>query len=107
RQEDGDYRESWQPQVMSENAIKAAEYVAEQVVNALGGYGLFGVELFVKGDKVIFNEVSPRPHDTGMVTLISQELSEFALHVRAFTSLPIGQIVQYGPSASAAILSQG
>ncbi|EGR3964767.1 phosphoribosylglycinamide formyltransferase 2 [Vibrio cholerae] len=107
RQEDGDYRESWQPQVMSENAIKAAEYVAEQVVNALGGYGLFGVELFVKGDKVIFNEVSPRPHDTGMVTLISQELSEFALHVRAFTGLPIGQIVQYGPSASTAILGQG
>ncbi|EKF9478393.1 phosphoribosylglycinamide formyltransferase 2 [Vibrio cholerae] len=107
RQEDGDYRESWQPQVMSENAIKAAEYVAEQVVNALGGYGLFGVELFVKGDKVIFNEVSPRPHDTGMMTLISQELSEFALHVRAFTGLPIGQIVQYGPSASAAILGQG
>ncbi|AMG04290.2 phosphoribosylglycinamide formyltransferase 2 [Vibrio mimicus] len=107
RQENGDYRESWQPQVMSENAIKAAEYVAEQVVNALGGYGLFGVELFVKGDKVIFNEVSPRPHDTGMVTLISQELSEFALHVRAFTGLPIGQIVQYGPSASAAILGQG
>ncbi|EHD2267980.1 phosphoribosylglycinamide formyltransferase 2 [Vibrio cholerae] len=107
RQEDGDYRESWQPQVMSENAIKAAEYVAEQVVNALGGYGLFGVELFVKGDKVIFNEVSPRPHDTGMVTLISQELSEFALHVRAFTGLPIGQIVQYGPSASAAIIGQG
>ncbi|EGR4260145.1 phosphoribosylglycinamide formyltransferase 2 [Vibrio cholerae] len=107
RQEDGDYRESWQPQVMSENAIKAAEYVAEQVVNALGGYGLFGVELFVKGDKVIFNEVSPRPHDTGMVTLISQELSEFALHVRAFTGLPIGQIVQYGPSASAALLGQG
>ncbi|EPH6582357.1 phosphoribosylglycinamide formyltransferase 2 [Vibrio cholerae] len=107
RQEDGDYRESWQPQVMSENAIKAAEYVAEQVVNALGGYGLFGVELFVKGDKVIFNEVSPRPHDTGMVTLISQEISEFALHVRAFTGLPIGQIVQYGPSASAAILGQG
>ncbi|WP_162906249.1 phosphoribosylglycinamide formyltransferase 2 [Vibrio cholerae] len=107
RQEDGDYRESWQPQVMSENAIKAAEYVAEQGVNALGGYGLFGVELFVKGDKDIFNEVSPRPHDTGMVTLISQELSEFALHVRAFTGLPIGQIVQYGPSASAAILGQG
>lgn len=107
RQEDGDYRESWQPQVMSKNAIKAAEYVAEQVVNALGGYGLFGVELFVKGDKVIFNEVSPRPHDTGMVTLISQELSEFTLHVRAFTGLPIGQIVQYGPSASAAILGQG
>lgn len=76
RQEDGDYRESWQPQAMSEEAIKAAEYTAEKVVNALGGYGIFGVELFVKGDKVIFNEVSPRPHDTGMVTLISQEMSE-------------------------------
>ncbi|MGL5430978.1 MAG: phosphoribosylglycinamide formyltransferase 2 [Vibrio sp.] len=107
RQEEGDYRESWQPQQMSENAIKAAEYIAEQIVNALGGYGLFGVELFIKGDKVIFNEVSPRPHDTGMVTLISQELSEFALHVRAFTGLPVGQIVQYGPAASAAILGNG
>ncbi len=107
RQEDGDYRESWQPQVMSEDAIKAAEYAAEKVVNALGGYGIFGVELFVKGDKVIFNEVSPRPHDTGMVTLISQEMSEFALHVRAFTGMPINQIVQYGPSASAVILGQG
>ncbi|MBR9789995.1 MAG: formate-dependent phosphoribosylglycinamide formyltransferase [Vibrionaceae bacterium] len=107
RQEDGDYRESWQPQAMSENAIKAAEYAAEKVVNALGGYGIFGVELFVKGDKVIFNEVSPRPHDTGMVTLISQEMSEFALHVRAFTGMPINQIVQYGPSASAVILGQG
>ncbi|AQP35956.1 formate-dependent phosphoribosylglycinamide formyltransferase [Vibrio anguillarum] len=107
RQEEGDYRESWQPQVMSANAIKAAEYVAEQVVNSLGGYGLFGVELFVKGDNVIFNEVSPRPHDTGMVTLISQELSEFALHVRAFTGMPINSITQYGPSASAVILGQG
>ncbi len=107
RQEDGDYRESWQPQAMSEEAIKAAEYTAEKVVNALGGYGIFGVELFVKGDKVIFNEVSPRPHDTGMVTLISQEMSEFALHVRAFTGMPINQIVQYGPSASAVILGQG
>ncbi|CAE6897575.1 Involved in the de novo purine biosynthesis. Catalyzes the transfer of formate to 5-phospho-ribosyl-glycinamide (GAR) [Vibrio sp. B1FLJ16] len=107
RQEDGDYRESWQPQVMSENAVKAAEYAAEKVVNALGGYGIFGVELFVKGDNVIFNEVSPRPHDTGMVTLISQEMSEFALHVRAFTGMPINQIVQYGPSASAVILGQG
>ncbi|MCL9776688.1 formate-dependent phosphoribosylglycinamide formyltransferase [Vibrio methylphosphonaticus] len=107
RQEDGDYRESWQPQVMSENAKKAAEYSAEQVVNALGGYGLFGVELFVKGDKVIFNEVSPRPHDTGLVTLISQEMSEFALHVRAFTGMPINAIAQYGPSASAVILGQG
>ena len=107
RQEDGDYRESWQPQAMSENAIKAAEYTAEKVVNALGGYGIFGVELFVKGDKVIFNEVSPRPHDTGMVTMISQEMSEFALHVRAFTGMPIHNIVQYGPSASAVILGQG
>ncbi|MBY6196787.1 formate-dependent phosphoribosylglycinamide formyltransferase [Vibrio hangzhouensis] len=107
RQEDGDYRESWQPQAMSANALKAAEYTAEQVVNALGGYGIFGVELFVKGDKVIFNEVSPRPHDTGLVTLISQEMSEFALHVRAFTGLPINGITQYGPAASAVILGQG
>ncbi|QOV31060.1 formate-dependent phosphoribosylglycinamide formyltransferase [Vibrio diabolicus] len=107
RQEDGDYRESWQPQAMSENAVKAAEYTAEKVVNALGGYGIFGVELFVKGDKVIFNEVSPRPHDTGMVTMISQEMSEFALHLRAFTGMPINNIVQYGPSASAVILGQG
>ncbi|WP_050938027.1 formate-dependent phosphoribosylglycinamide formyltransferase [Vibrio harveyi] len=107
RQEDGDYRESWQPQAMSDTAIKAAEYTAEKVVNALGGYGIFGVELFVKGDKVIFNEVSPRPHDTGMVTMISQEMSEFALHVRAFTGMPINSIIQYGPSASAVILGQG
>ncbi|MCG9550098.1 formate-dependent phosphoribosylglycinamide formyltransferase [Vibrio harveyi] len=107
RQEDGDYRESWQPQAMSDTAIKAAEYTAEKVVNALGGYGIFGVELFVKGDKVIFNEVSPRPHDTGMVTMISQEMSEFALHVRAFTGKPINSIIQYGPSASAVILGQG
>ncbi len=107
RQEDGDYRESWQPQAMSDNARKAAEYVAESVVNALGGYGIFGVELFVKGDHVIFNEVSPRPHDTGLVTLISQEMSEFALHVRAFTGMPINTITQYGPSASAVVLGQG
>ncbi|GMQ46623.1 formate-dependent phosphoribosylglycinamide formyltransferase [Vibrio sp. 10N] len=107
RQEDGDYRESWQPQLMTENARKAAEYTAEQVVNALGGYGIFGVELFVKGDKVIFNEVSPRPHDTGLVTLISQEMSEFALHVRAFTGMPVNSIAQYGPAASAVILGQG
>ncbi|MCG3767267.1 formate-dependent phosphoribosylglycinamide formyltransferase [Vibrio cincinnatiensis] len=107
RQEEGDYRESWQPQVMSENALKAAEYVAEEIVNALGGYGIFGVELFIKGDQVIFNEVSPRPHDTGMVTLVSQDLSEFALHVRAFLGLPVGKITQYGPSASAALLGQG
>lgn len=103
-QEDGDYRESWQPQQMSELAQQRAEAVAREVVLALGGYGLFGVELFVCGDEVIFSEVSPRPHDTGMVTLISQDLSEFALHVRAFLGLPIGGIRQYGPSASAVIL---
>lgn len=107
RQEDGDYRESWQPQVMSEKALKAAEDVASKVVTALGGYGLFGVELFVKGDEVMFSEVSPRPHDTGMVTLISQDLSEFALHVRAFLGLPINTIRQFGPSASAVILAEG
>ncbi|MDN3701582.1 formate-dependent phosphoribosylglycinamide formyltransferase [Vibrio artabrorum] len=107
RQEDGDYRESWQPQIMSDNALKAAQYTAGQVVNALGGYGIFGVELFVKGDHVIFNEVSPRPHDTGLVTLMSQDSSEFALHVRAFTGMPIKSITQYGPCASAVILGQG
>ncbi|WP_064603912.1 formate-dependent phosphoribosylglycinamide formyltransferase [Photobacterium sp. J15] len=107
RQQDGDYRESWQPQAMSAAALKAAQEVAEKVVNALGGYGLFGVELFVKGDTVLFSEVSPRPHDTGMVTLISQDLSEFALHVRAFLGLPIQSITQYGPSASAVILPEG
>ncbi|MEL7292863.1 MAG: formate-dependent phosphoribosylglycinamide formyltransferase [Pseudomonadota bacterium] len=107
RQEDGDYRESWQPQAMSEIALKAAQQAAQQVVNALGGYGIFGVELFVKGDQVIFNEVSPRPHDTGLVTLMSQDNSEFALHVRAFTGLPINHITQHGPSASAVILGQG
>ncbi|ASA54692.1 formate-dependent phosphoribosylglycinamide formyltransferase [Vibrio gazogenes] len=107
RQEDGDYRESWQPQAMSEAAQKNAQTVAEKIVTALGGYGIFGVELFVKGDQVIFNEVSPRPHDTGLVTLISQNLSEFALHVRAFTGLPIQQIVSYQPAASVALLGQG
>ncbi|AUW37890.1 formate-dependent phosphoribosylglycinamide formyltransferase [Grimontia hollisae] len=107
RQEDGDYRESWQPQAMSEKARKAAEDIARKVVTALGGYGLFGVELFVKGDEVMFSEVSPRPHDTGMVTLISQDLSEFALHVRAFLGLPINAIRQFGPSASAVILAEG
>lgn len=107
RQEDGDYRESWQPQVMSDAARQAAEETAEKIVNALGGYGIFGVELFIKGDQVIFNEVSPRPHDTGLVTLISQDLSEFALHVRAFTGLPIAGITQYGACASAVILGQG
>lgn len=107
RQEDGDYRESWQPQVMTETALKLAQDAAEKVVNALGGYGLFGVELFIKGDNIYFNEVSPRPHDTGLVTLISQEMSEFALHVRAFTGMPINSITQYGPSASSVILGQG
>ncbi|MGF1711311.1 formate-dependent phosphoribosylglycinamide formyltransferase [Vibrio kagoshimensis] len=107
RQEDGDYRESWQPQVMSDNALKAAQFTAEQVVNALGGFGIFGVELFIKGDHVIFNEVSPRPHDTGLVTLLSQDSSEFALHVRAFTGMPINSITQYGPCASAVVLGQG
>lgn len=104
RQEDGDYRESWQPQQMSPLALARAQEIARKVVLSLGGYGLFGVELFVCGDEVIFSEVSPRPHDTGMVTLISQDLSEFALHVRAFLGLPIGAIRQYGPSASAVIL---
>ncbi|EPF6562598.1 MULTISPECIES: formate-dependent phosphoribosylglycinamide formyltransferase [Serratia] len=106
RQEDGDYRESWQPQLMSATALSRAQAIAEKVVKALGGFGLFGVELFVCGDEVIFSEVSPRPHDTGMVTLISQDLSEFALHVRAFLGLPIGAIRQFGPSASAVILPQ-
>lgn len=106
RQEAGDYRESWQPQQMSELALQRAQKVAREVVLALGGYGLFGVELFVCGDEVVFSEVSPRPHDTGMVTLISQDLSEFALHVRAFLGLPIGGIRQYGPAASAVILPQ-
>ncbi|KFK91809.1 MULTISPECIES: formate-dependent phosphoribosylglycinamide formyltransferase [unclassified Serratia (in: enterobacteria)] len=106
RQEDGDYRESWQPQQMSELALSRAQAIARNVVNALGGLGLFGVELFVCGDEVIFSEVSPRPHDTGMVTLISQDLSEFALHVRAFLGLPIGSIRQFGPSASAVILPE-
>ena len=106
RQEDGDYRESWQPQQMSELALARAQEIAREVVLALGGYGLFGVELFVCGDDVVFSEVSPRPHDTGMVTLISQDVSEFALHVRAFLGLPVGAIRQYGPSASAVLLPQ-
>jgi len=107
RQEDGDYRESWQPQAMSETVWHKACEIAGKVVSALGGYGLFGVELFIKGDEVYFSEVSPRPHDTGMVTLISQDLSEFALHVRAILGLPIGRITQYGPSASAVVLREG
>lgn len=106
RQEEGDYRESWQPQVMSDVALARAKEIAAQVVTALGGHGLFGVELFVCGDEVIFSEVSPRPHDTGMVTLISQNMSEFALHVRAFLGLPIGTIRQYGAAASAVILPE-
>ncbi|HHO0882061.1 formate-dependent phosphoribosylglycinamide formyltransferase [Aeromonas hydrophila] len=107
RQEDGDYRESWQPQAMSKLALARSKEVAAKVVEALGGYGLFGVELFIRGDEVWFSEVSPRPHDTGMVTLISQDLSEFALHVRAILGLPIGTITQYGPSASAVVLREG
>ena len=107
RQEDGDYRESWQPQAMSELALARAKEVAAKVVEALGGHGLFGVELFIRGDEVWFSEVSPRPHDTGMVTLISQDLSEFALHVRAILGLPVGTITQFGPSASAVVLREG
>ncbi len=104
---DGDYRESWQPQPMSETARAAAERMAGAITGALGGYGLFGVELFVRGDEVIFSEVSPRPHDTGLVTLISQDLSEFALHARAILVLPIPAIRQFGPSASSVILVEG
>ena len=104
---DGDYRQSWQPHPMSTQAIEKSEHIAQKITDALGGRGLFGVELFIKGDEVIFSEVSPRPHDTGMVTLISQDLSEFALHVRAILGLPIPNITQHGPSASAVILPEG
>ena len=107
RQENGDYQESWQPQAMSELALQRAQDVAEKVTTELGGCGIFGVELFIKGDDVIFSEVSPRPHDTGLVTLISQDLSQFALHVRAILGLPIPNIVQHGPSASAVLLVEG
>ena len=107
RQESGDYRESWQPQQMSEQALAKAQQVARSITDALGGRGVFGVELFIKGDQVWFNEVSPRPHDTGLVTLISQDLSEFALHARAILGLPIPQIRQHGPSASAVIMAEG
>ena len=107
RQENGDYRESWQPQPMSANALSLAKDIATKITEALGGYGLFGVELFVKGDQVWFSEVSPRPHDTGMVTLISQNLSEFALHARAILGLPIPLIEQYGASASAVLIANG
>ena len=107
RQVDGDYVESWQPQPMSDTALAAARDCAEKITTALGGRGIFGVELFVKGDEVIFSEVSPRPHDTGMVTMISQDLSQFALHARAILGLPIPNIVQHGPSASSVILVNG
>lgn len=106
-QVNGDYRWSWQPQPMSEEALRAAQEMAAAITAALGGYGIFGVELFVKGDKVIFSEVSPRPHDTGMVTMISQDMSEFALHARALLGLPVPAIRFYGPSASRAIVVEG
>lgn len=107
RQESGDYRESWQPQAMSALALERSQQMAMTITEALGGRGLFGVELFIKGDEVLFSEVSPRPHDTGMVTLISQDLSEFALHARAILGLPIPAIKQFGPSASSVILVEG
>ena len=107
RQEGGDYQESWQPQAMSATTLAASQQIAEKVIAALGGWGLFGVEFFVKDDEVYFSEVSPRPHDTGMVTLISQDLSEFALHARAILGLPIPSIRQFGPAASAVILAEG
>ncbi len=106
-QVDGDYRYSWQPQAMSAKAKAAAHDIARKVTDALGGYGLFGVEMFVKGDEVIFSEVSPRPHDTGMVTMISQDMSEFALHTRAVMGLPVPAIKFYGPSASRAVVVEG
>ncbi|WP_085163816.1 formate-dependent phosphoribosylglycinamide formyltransferase [Gilliamella bombi] len=107
RQEKGDYRESWQPQQMPEKALKQAKNIATKITEALGGRGVFGVELFVKGEQVWFSEVSPRPHDTGMVTLISQNLSEFALHARAILGLPIPIIEQYGACASSVLLIEG
>ena len=103
----GDYRYSWQPQPMSNKALESAKEIAKKITDALGGYGIFGVELFIKGDEVIFSEVSPRPHDTGMVTMISQELSEFGLHARALLGLPVNDIKFYGPSASRAIVVEG
>ena len=107
RQVDGDYHESWQPQPMSLVALTRAQNMARAITDSLGGYGIFGVELFIKGDTVLFSEVSPRPHDTGMVTMISQNLSEFALHARAILGLPIPNIRQYGPAASCVILGEG
>lgn len=104
---DGDYRYSWQPQPMTNNALTSAQEIAKKVTDALGGYGIFGVELFIKGDEVIFSEVSPRPHDTGMVTMISQDMSEFALHARALLGLPVPAIRFYGPSASRAVVVEG
>lgn len=106
-QVDGDYRYSWQPQAMTDTAKKQAQEIARRVTDALGGYGIFGVEMFVKGDEVIFSEVSPRPHDTGMVTMISQDMSEFALHARALLGLPVPEIKFYGPSASRAVVVEG
>lgn len=106
-QVDGDYRYSWQPQPMTTAALQKAQEIAKKVTDALGGYGIFGVELFIKGDDVIFSEVSPRPHDTGMVTMISQDLSEFGLHARALLGLPVPSIRFYGPSASRAIVVEG
>ncbi|KQZ66065.1 MULTISPECIES: formate-dependent phosphoribosylglycinamide formyltransferase [unclassified Lysobacter] len=106
-QRDGDYRESWQPQAMSTRALARAQGIARGITDDLGGWGVFGVELFVKGDEVWFSEVSPRPHDTGLVTLVSQDLSEFALHARAILGLPIPTIREHGPSASCAVLAQG
>lgn len=106
-QVDGDYRESWQPQAMSPAAKAKAQDIARAITGALGGHGIFGVEMFIKGDEVIFSEVSPRPHDTGMVTMISQDLSEFALHARALLGLPIPSVRFYGPSASKAIVVEG
>jgi phosphoribosylglycinamide formyltransferase 2 len=106
-QVDGDYRESWQPAPMSASALESAQEMAAAVTQNLGGYGLFGVEMFVKNDEVIFSEVSPRPHDTGMVTMISQDLSQFALHARAILGLPITNIKQHGPSASCALVVEG
>lgn len=103
----GDYRESWQPQAMSPEALEKSRHIAKTITDALGGRGLFGVELFVKGDMVWFSEVSPRPHDTGMVTMISQDLSEFALHARAILGLPVPAIRFFGPSASVALLGEG
>lgn len=106
-QVNGDYRESWQPQPMTDKALENARNIAKAITDALGGYGIFGVELFVKGDHVIFSEVSPRPHDTGMVTMISQDLSEFALHARALLGLPVPAVRFYGPSASRAVVVEG